>query len=367
MATPSPEDLIHFHSVENGSKDSRIGLILAVEIPLITLVLLTVCLRFYARTFVTKALGKDDWVMALSALIAFSNTVINCVTTKYGQGVHVWNLDYKLIPAASKLGWTYQVMFPPAVTLCKISIVLTYLRIFTTRRDRIFCFGTLTYLSLYGVIITLTIAFQCIPVNSYWDLSIKNKRCYDQNSAMIIFSALNTVSDLIVFMWPAPKIFQLKLPIQQRLGLMFVFSLGCVACIAGLARMWYYPKFFSDKDVLYAAALLSVLANVECNISIICGSLPEIRPLLVRWFGKWKPGSSRSEPYQTSRPRSNPTPHHQTSFSTGPGGPAATKQGMSSDSLDQVHDWDLEKSPPHVATESFYLEDLPKQNKTRKW
>lgn len=68
MATPSPEDLDHYHSIQNGSQDSRVGLILAVEIPLITTVVLTVCLRFYARTFVKKALGKDDWVMALSAV-----------------------------------------------------------------------------------------------------------------------------------------------------------------------------------------------------------------------------------------------------------------------------------------------------------
>lgn len=68
MATPSPEDLVHFHSIEDGPKDSRIGLILAVEIPLIMTVVLAVCLRFYATTFVKRTLGKDDWVMALSAV-----------------------------------------------------------------------------------------------------------------------------------------------------------------------------------------------------------------------------------------------------------------------------------------------------------
>lgn len=82
MATPSPEDLVHYHNLENGSRDSRVGLIFAVEIPLITLVVFVVCLRFYARTIVKKTLGKDDWVMALSAVrwrvlvwFCFSNMV----------------------------------------------------------------------------------------------------------------------------------------------------------------------------------------------------------------------------------------------------------------------------------------------------
>jgi hypothetical protein len=100
-----------------------------------------------------------------------------------------------------QLSYVYQVLFIPAVTLCKVSIVLTYLRIFPSKRDRMFCWSALVYLGLYGVIITFVIAFQCIPVNGYWDLSIQNKRCYNQKNAMMIASALNSLSDLAVFLW----------------------------------------------------------------------------------------------------------------------------------------------------------------------
>jgi hypothetical protein len=66
------------------------------------------------------------------------------------------------------------------------------------------------------------------PVNAYWDLSVKEKRCYNQKVAMMVVSALNSVSDLTVFLWPAPKIMDIQLPVKQRLGLVFVFSLGCM-------------------------------------------------------------------------------------------------------------------------------------------
>jgi hypothetical protein len=68
-------------------------------------------------------------------------------------------------------------------------------------------------------------------------------------------------------------------------------------CIAGIFRIHYAHAYYSSKDVFckseqsnYAflstnppldnAAILFVLGSVECNVGIICGSLPEIRPLL---------------------------------------------------------------------------------------
>jgi hypothetical protein len=63
-----------------------------------------------------------------------------------------------------------------------------------------FCIGALIYLSCYGVMVTFAVALQCIPVNGYWDLSV-NKRCYNQRDAMMVVSALNSLSDLAVFLW----------------------------------------------------------------------------------------------------------------------------------------------------------------------
>jgi hypothetical protein len=68
MATPSPEDLESFLHMKDRSQASRVGLILAIEIPFVVLMVAIVCLRFYARIFVKRVLGKDDWVMALAAV-----------------------------------------------------------------------------------------------------------------------------------------------------------------------------------------------------------------------------------------------------------------------------------------------------------
>lgn len=66
------------------------------------------------------------------------------------------------------------------------------------------------------------------PINSYWDLTIKDKKCYNQELASQVTSVLNSVSDFAVFLWPAPNIWRIQLPVQQRIALMFVFCLGVV-------------------------------------------------------------------------------------------------------------------------------------------
>ena len=45
-------------------------MILAVEIPVAMIMLAAVGLRFYARVFVKRALGADDWVMGVATVSA---------------------------------------------------------------------------------------------------------------------------------------------------------------------------------------------------------------------------------------------------------------------------------------------------------
>jgi hypothetical protein len=43
-------------------------------------------------------------------------------------------------------------------------------------------------------------------------------------------------------------LWNLRLPVTQKLGLIFVFSIGLVVCIAGVMRMYYINVFFDSYD-----------------------------------------------------------------------------------------------------------------------
>jgi hypothetical protein len=78
---------------------------------------------------------------------------------------------------------------------------------------------------------------------------------------MMVISALNSLSDLAVFLWPAPNLWDIQLPVKKRLGLILVFSLGVVVCICGIIRIVYYPIFYGSKDAFWEGAVLSIVSK----------------------------------------------------------------------------------------------------------
>jgi hypothetical protein len=55
-------------------------------------------------------------------------------------------------------------------------------------------------------------------------------------------------------------------------------------CITGVFRLWYLTVYFKNYDLFYNGAIVFILAGLETNLAIICGSLPGCKPLLARFF-----------------------------------------------------------------------------------
>ena len=58
------------------------------------------------------------------------------------------------------------------------------------------------------------------------------------------------MSGAYVHRWPAKPLWSLQLPIKQKLGLIFLFSVGLLVCVAGILRMYYLEVYFKSHDNL---------------------------------------------------------------------------------------------------------------------
>jgi hypothetical protein len=54
-------------------------------------------------------------------------------------------------------------------------------------------------------------------------------------------------------------------------------------CITGVFRLWYLTVYFKNYDLFYNGAIVFILAGLETNLALICGSLPGCKPLLARF------------------------------------------------------------------------------------
>jgi hypothetical protein len=76
----------------------------------------------------------------------------------------------------------------------------------------------------------LITATQCIPIAALWDKTILDAKCTQLSPVALSWMPAigNIVTDVIILVLPLPVVWRLKLPRQQKIGLLAVFCLGFV-------------------------------------------------------------------------------------------------------------------------------------------
>jgi hypothetical protein len=77
--------------------------------------------------------------------------------------------------------------------------------------------------------------FRCTPIRGYWDVAAQQS-CINIRATLVVVAALNSVSDILVYLFPAKPLWSLQLPLKRRLGLISIFTVGLVVCVAGICR-----------------------------------------------------------------------------------------------------------------------------------
>jgi len=112
-----------------------------------------------------------------------------------------------------------------ALTLTKISIVLQYLRVFVAQRIRWLCWTAIGFIIINGLWAVVSGIFTCIPIAAFWDVTIHG-HCLSHKFLWFFNAAMNIVTDLTILVLPMPVLSTLRLPLKQKVGLMFVFAMG---------------------------------------------------------------------------------------------------------------------------------------------
>jgi hypothetical protein len=136
-----------------------------------------------------------------------------------------------------------------SITLAKVSVCMTYLRLFPSRTNKIFSWTLIVYQTLWCVITSILYIIQCIPIQAIWDTSITDKTCLDSHKLLIASAALGIMSDFLIFLWPVMPLWQVKLPLLQRVHLVAVFSFGIFTCVAGMLKAIWAQEYFRTWDV----------------------------------------------------------------------------------------------------------------------
>ncbi len=146
-----------------------------------------------------------------------------------------------------------------ATGFVKLSVVFFYRRL---------AIGTLTkcitytvwactvFVVAYMTTFTFTIFFSCSPFSAFWNQVVSSwptsnvHHCIDEDVILLAASAISVVQDFIVAVLLILLLWQIQMPIRQRIFLAATLAVGFFLCITGIMRIVYiYRIFYETYDV----------------------------------------------------------------------------------------------------------------------
>ncbi|KAF5688760.1 integral membrane protein PTH11 [Fusarium denticulatum] len=277
---------------------------IAIIFLLTSLAFVTWGARMYSR-FSNKQIGIDDWFVTVAMLFSIGLHVPYYYYLRYEYiGFHTKDLpkSYDLEPVLF-YNWIMQVLYNPILALVKSSILFFLLRLGGHNRAIKWAIYGLNAINVALMIaIFVTVVFQTIPINAFWDHSVKPERQIDGPVFYISTAIINIITDVLVLLIPFWIFLGLKMRIAAKLGLIVVFLMGGVVTIVAIVRVIELHKKIYVKGYDSRRSLGDILSSVEVNLAIIACCGPALRPLFRSMFPRLFSGKNTNDSGKYSTP-----------------------------------------------------------------
>ncbi|KAK3677340.1 hypothetical protein LTR78_002878 [Recurvomyces mirabilis] len=292
-------------------KANNVAEVLGVTGAFLGAALISVILRTYVRISMLKILGPDDYVMIMAALMAIGVFVCFVGETHWGIGRH--NACLLPIDMLMQSEWEFAhgILVVTGVVLVKISIALFLLRLASRKSWKIFLWCAIVAAS-FKPALRADPATKCFSGKTYGFIGLFN-------------SIINIITDVLFAVLPIPIIIKLQINLRAKITLMFILSLGFMACAAGIVKANLQTKFINQPDSMWHDSF-NVWNMIELCLGILAASLPSLKPLFARFIettrtalGISSASRSRSKQQQQQQP-ANSSPAYNSQQSDGRGG-----------------------------------------------
>lgn len=261
------------------------------------LALIFVALRVYARIFVVKNFGKDDFCMVLSALCALGGWITWVLQGYHGLGMHQWTFNPEQTQIFMQIGfWQSIVSAVFALAFLKLSIGFGLLRLSTHKIYSIALWSTMAIVVAYSIVALLSFVVHCRPMAAYWDKALQATAQCNSMDMFVKFSLVNTsfniATDVLFATYPIPIVWMLQMKRRTKIYLVGILSLGYLAVAFGIAKAIYQIAYKSDGDKSFNQ-WVQFWGFQQLNFGIIAACAASLKPLFNRFLGLSSAGKSK--------------------------------------------------------------------------
>jgi hypothetical protein len=181
-----------------------------------------------------------------------------CVASKAGLGQNATLLSADAVKSALLYSNVLDIMYAPTMLAAKVSILVQVDRMFSGNKQRMIFWSVraLAYVNAFCyTVMFFTNVFACTPRAKILDPRVSGK-CISQNSLIVVSSAVNVASDVLVLLSAVWGISRLQLSGRRHTMVAVVFSIGSFACIASVCRLAFGVQV--DKNHNYTQTIWPV-------------------------------------------------------------------------------------------------------------
>ncbi|KAH9864417.1 hypothetical protein J1614_010351 [Plenodomus biglobosus] len=269
-----------------------------VSVAFTVIAFVIVAMRLYTRFFLVRCSGLEDYCIILAMVSTIGFTMCIGFQVKTGMGHHFEDIAPAETVKSLKAFWVSLIFYGTSLGFQKISMLVQYLRVFTTRKFQIACWVMIAFVAIYSTWTVFGNAFSCIPVRAFWTKE-PGAKCIDQYAVWFTNAGINILQDFLIIIMPMPVIRSLNLGRRQKGALFAIFAVGGFVCIVSILRLPQIAAISNSTDPTYDNAPAATWSCVEANVGIICACLPLLRPLVTRLV----PGIFSSRRRTDSAPR----------------------------------------------------------------
>lgn len=205
--------------------------------------------------------------------------------------------------------WVTIIAYGVAISFVRISITFQYLRIFGGSGARNPLRAYLAIIAIFSIWVVLSTVFGCWPIEANWNLKDRaNSVCLNSQAVAYANASIGIVVDLILLAVPIALLRNLHIPKRQKYIVLGVFGIGALSCVMSMIRLAAlyqigrvdHPSAIGKLNqslALHCSVCIILLTQtlaqpvniaiwscIEVTVAIFCGSVPALKPLLVKYF-----------------------------------------------------------------------------------
>jgi hypothetical protein len=155
-------------------------------------------------------------------------SILSIFLSRDGLGKDIWTVPFDQITDILHIYYFEEMMYITSLGLTRVSILLLYVRLFSTGAFRSYAYALIGFHLVYIAAFDIPFLLQCRPINlawNWWDGEHEGV-CLNINAIGWSAAGVNIGLDLVTIMLPMPRLAKLKLSWHKKVPVVLIFLLG---------------------------------------------------------------------------------------------------------------------------------------------